>query len=33
VLIAVGSPGARDEIRDALAEVEFRELDDYRALA
>ena len=33
VLIAVGSPGARDEIRETLAEAEFHELDDYRAVA
>lgn len=33
VLIAVGSPGARDEIRAALAETGLRELEDYRAVA
>jgi len=33
VLVAVGSPGARGEIRVALAEMGFRELEDYRAVA
>lgn len=33
VLIAVGSPGARDEIREALDGMGLRELADYRALA
>ncbi len=33
VLIAVGSPGARREIREALCELGFEELRDYRAVA
>lgn len=33
VLIAVGSPGARAEIRDALDEMGLREIDRYRAVA
>ena len=33
VLIAVGSPGARDEIRADLAGMGLRELEDYRAVA
>lgn len=33
VLIAVGSPGARGEIREALDAWGFRELEDYRAVA
>ncbi len=33
VLIAVGSPGAREEIRGALDSVGFRELADFRAVA
>lgn len=32
-LLAVGSPGARGEIREELDEMEFRELEDYRAVA
>lgn len=33
VLIAVGTPGARMEIRQALRDMGFRELVDYRAVA
>jgi len=33
VLAAVGSPGARDEIRQALAAMGRREIEDYRACA
>ncbi len=33
VLIAVGSPGARHEIREALAQLGLRELVDFRAVA
>lgn len=33
VLAAVGSPGARSEIREALSSMGRRELDDFRALA
>lgn len=33
VLVAVGSPGARGEIREALAEMGFRELCDFRPVA
>ncbi len=33
VLLAVGSPGAREDIREALAELDFREIADYRAVA
>ena len=33
VLAAVGSPGARQEIRDALEAMDFRELQDFRAVA
>jgi len=33
VLIAVGSPGARGEVRDALGGLGFAEIADYRAVA
>ncbi|MCG8469767.1 MAG: glycosyltransferase [Gemmatimonadetes bacterium] len=33
VLAAVGSPGARSQIRDALAQLGLVELEDYRAVA
>lgn len=33
VLIAVGSPGAREEIREALAAFGMRETEDFRAVA
>lgn len=33
VLIAVGAPGARDEIRDELSAMGLRELRDFRAVA
>lgn len=33
VLLAVGTPGARDEIREALGAMGFREIVDYRAVA
>ncbi len=33
VLVAVGSPGAREEIREALDEIGVREVDGYRAVA
>ena len=33
ILLAVGTPGARDDIREALGAMAFRELVDYRAVA
>ena len=33
VLLAVGTPGARREIREALGGLGFREIEDYRAVA
>ncbi|WP_419950742.1 glycosyltransferase [Candidatus Palauibacter sp.] len=33
VLLAVGTPGARDEIREALGGLNFKEIVDYRAVA
>lgn len=33
VLLGVGSPGAREEIREALEAMGYAELDDYRAMA
>ncbi|WP_419163138.1 glycosyltransferase [Candidatus Palauibacter sp.] len=33
VLLAVGSPGARREIREALDAMDYREIEDYRAVA
>ena len=33
VLLAVGTPGARSEIREALQALGFREIEDYRAVA
>jgi glycosyltransferase involved in cell wall biosynthesis len=33
VLAAVGSPGAREEIRAALSDIGLREIDDYRVCA
>lgn len=33
VLTAVGSPGARDQIREALSSVGYRDIDDYRVCA
>lgn len=33
VLVAVGSPGAREEIRDALSRIGAQELTDFRAVA
>lgn len=33
VLLAVGTPGARREIREALQALDFREIEDYRAVA
>ena len=33
VLAAVGSPGAREEIREALDDIGYREIADYRVCA
>jgi ribosomal protein L30/L7E len=33
MLLAVGTPGARSEIREALQALGFREIEDYRAVA
>ena len=33
MLLAVGTPGARSDIREALEALGFTEIEDYRAVA